>query len=354
MPLRIPEFEVEYLDETMVQNLGFSQEFPLEPFFVSRAYKGTNWWHEIERVASTRGSAKVRSAPTQDVGRDAAAWLKASPFHYGEAYPFDQDDLDILAEVGETAAPERATVVRKGVRTLTGRFRQWRHWLFSQLVSTGRLDVHENGVEVHIDFGVGRLNVNPATPGQEKNYRLPLPWSNANAKIITDLAKLKKAYRKICGREMDTVFYHPDLEDNFVGNTDVEKWLGLFRRETAERFFANRDQTFFRGLGFSFAGLVWVPVKHVHEDSVLGAQNEAWPVNTLGFATIQGKSGSEPLFEFKKAKTVETNMTGGPVMDVYESVEPKGLTRLRQYANGIPTINIEDHMMILENVMDAG
>jgi len=47
-------------------------------------------------------------------------------------------------------------------------------------------------------------------------------------------------------------------------------------------------------------------------------------------------------------------MTGGPVMDVYESVEPKGLTRMRQHANGIPTIIIEDHMMIVENVMDAG
>lgn len=352
MPLRIPEFEVEYLDETMVQNLQFSQEFPLEPFFVSRAYKGTNWWHEIERVASTRGSAKVRSAPTQDVGRDAAGWLKASPFHYGEAYPFDQDDLDILAEVGESATPERARVVRKGVRTLTGRFRQWRHWLFSQLLSSGELHVNENGVKVDIDFGVGRLNVAPAS--DPLNYRLPKPWSDSTAKIITDLAKLKKAFHKKCGRYPDVIFYHPDLEDSLIGNADVEKWLGLFRRETAERFFANREQTFFRGLGFDFAGMIWVPVKHVFEDSVLGAKNEAWDVNTLTFATIRGKTGTEPLFEFKKAKTVETNMTGGPVLDVYESVEPKGLTRLRQHANGIPTINIEDHLMVLENVMDAG
>ena len=144
----IHEFEPGHSDRDVADITREPLEFPLEPFFVSRAYEGTNWWHEIERVASTRGSAKVRSAPTQDVGRDAAGWLKTSPFHYGDGDPFDQDDLDILAEEGETAAPERARVVRKGVRTLTGRFRQSRHWLFSQLLSSGERNRGENRVKV--------------------------------------------------------------------------------------------------------------------------------------------------------------------------------------------------------------
>jgi len=317
-----------------------SPEYPLEFFFREPPVKPSlNLIWRLLNETFERGVLKQYGAPTHNVGKRSGSMKFARPFHWGEASQLEPEDLDTLNEEGADYALQRAEVIREHAGHLSRRWRLAKAVLQAMAIQTGRVQLAENGVVSAIDYGFHKLT-DPSSA-----------WDDAtNGDPVADILTWKLEFLRRYRRYPDTVFYNPFVDTvwsrsaKFLAHLDRHKttfadWLG------------QRMPAPYNLPGFRFLDMNWIPISDVYEQTP-GDENtvtDIWPVNHLTFALLNPARGGNVL-EWWKAKTVETDGTGGLVFDMHEADEPKGTVRVRGYANGMPIVRIAKRFMYVADV----
>lgn len=332
------ELQLDYLAGLIEEYMREDQRYSTEAFFPDELKDGTRWSIDVVTAGRGRGQVKNLNAPTSMIQPDAARTLHISPFHFGEGSPVTDEEMSTLRLVGTERKLDRARIVAKKVAKLTHRWRALRHYLCARCLGYGSAAINENGVVATIDYAIPTL-ANPRTS-----------WANAASKIAEDIQAWISAFQDANNVAPRYVGFNPrKIKEYFIKNTSLQAYMGTFERATAERFFASLLDA--RGaISMPLFGLTWIPFPGQYEATELDATTltDTWPEDGLTF-WADPPAGSD-LLSFMKARTAQTDGTGGPVADVVELQEPKAQQVIRVHANGIPAITMTKRIMRVADV----
>ncbi len=232
---------------------------------------------------------------------------------------------------GEAQSAKRARMINTITRDSMIPVEEMKHHMCQQALA-GSLQATLNGNTQTINYGLTSLSA----PGTV--------WSNAGAKIASDIFGGQEEFLDNADVPPDTVFFNRKLFSQYLSNnTD---WLSYIKENPQlAAAFAGFDSAALRFQNvaspiFMF-GMLWVPVEGKYEDST-GTKQDRWPVNGLTFCAMRPPDGQVPT-EWAAVRNKYTP-NARPAFRVFEESNP--MQTIVEYADtGIPVIRLQERVM---------
>ncbi len=224
---------------------------------------------EYGKVSNTRKSAKRRpygsksqEAPQKGLTQTAFQCIHTIENHRHSAATL----INLKGENGAGKQRLGEQTVARQTGEFMRRFRNLRVGALASALAKGAIFFDGNGDQqastsvVDIDFGI------PANNKDQLNGIIGTVWSNAAAKISTDVIQLKKEARKLTGQKLVHALYGENLLDYFLTNTQTKE---LINRDQGRRDAVARGE-----IPNGFLGFTWWPFHEAFAE--IGGTNTEW------------------------------------------------------------------------------